>query len=209
MKEVLRWIALLAAAAALASAPAAAETILDLTPSDPPAPAAPTPAVPAPSAPAAGFRGEYLRNLAELEEKLVALAGATPAELYRWRPGEGVRSIGEVYAHVVASNTLLPRSWGAPPLDGVDPAALQQSPPEKAQLVALLERSIEHVRKAFEDASPVDLERRVPAFGREATVRELFSTLVNHMHEHLGQSIAYARLKGVVPPWSAGAAAEH
>jgi uncharacterized damage-inducible protein DinB len=27
--------------------------------------------------------------------------------------------------------------------------------------------------------------------------------LVTHMHEHLGQSIAYARSIGVTPPWSA------
>ena len=204
MKQSLRWIALLVCAAALAPAPAAAETILDLTP-DPPAPAAaPTPA---PADP--GFRGEYLRSLADLEEKLVALAEATPAELYRWRPGDGVRSVGEVYAHVVATNVLLPRLWGAPALAGVDAAALQQAPPEKAQLVALLARSIAHVRNEFEKASPVDLERRVQAFGREATVRELFFTLANHMHEHLGQAIAYARMNDVVPPWSAGTAAEH
>jgi uncharacterized damage-inducible protein DinB len=29
--------------------------------------------------------------------------------------------------------------------------------------------------------------------------------LVSHGHEHLGQSIAYARTIGVVPPWSEGA----
>jgi hypothetical protein len=23
-----------------------------------------------------------------------------------------------------------------------------------------------------------------------------------HMHEHLGQSIAYARMNGITPPWS-------
>jgi uncharacterized damage-inducible protein DinB len=27
--------------------------------------------------------------------------------------------------------------------------------------------------------------------------------MANHMHEHLGQAIAYARVNGVVPPWSA------
>jgi hypothetical protein len=28
----------------------------------------------------------------------------------------------------------------------------------------------------------------------------------NHLHEHLGQSIAYARTNGVTPPWSMGGA---
>jgi hypothetical protein len=26
--------------------------------------------------------------------------------------------------------------------------------------------------------------------------------MLNHLHEHLGQSIAYARMNAVVPPWS-------
>ena len=32
--------------------------------------------------------------------------------------------------------------------------------------------------------------------------RPVFTTMMNHLHEHLGQSIAYARMNGVVPPWS-------
>ena len=39
---------------------------------------------------------------------------------------------------------------------------------------------------------------------REITERALFVLILNHMHEHLGQSIAYARMNGVAPPWSEG-----
>jgi uncharacterized damage-inducible protein DinB len=35
------------------------------------------------------------------------------------------------------------------------------------------------------------------------TVRGALLLATTHMHEHLGQSIAYARTIGVVPPWSA------
>ena len=38
--------------------------------------------------------------------------------------------------------------------------------------------------------------------GREMTQRALLSAMLNHMHEHLGQSVAYARVNGVAPPWS-------
>jgi uncharacterized damage-inducible protein DinB len=51
--------------------------------------------------------------------------------------------------------------------------------------------------------SDADLEKKVKAFGgREMTQRQLMLIILNHMHEHLGQSIAYARSNGVTPPWS-------
>jgi hypothetical protein len=31
----------------------------------------------------------------------------------------------------------------------------------------------------------------------------VFFELALHMHEHLGQSIAYARMNTIVPPWTA------
>jgi uncharacterized damage-inducible protein DinB len=51
-----------------------------------------------------------------------------------------------------------------------------------------------------------DLDRKVEMFGKETTVRGVLMVLANHIHEHLGQSIAYARANKVVPPWSAKAA---
>jgi hypothetical protein len=32
----------------------------------------------------------------------------------------------------------------------------------------------------------------------------VLTLLVSHLHEHLGQAIAYARMNGVAPPWSEG-----
>ena len=39
-------------------------------------------------------------------------------------------------------------------------------------------------------------------FGNDNTERAAFMMALNHLHEHLGQSVAYARMNGVVPPWS-------
>ena len=50
-------------------------------------------------------------------------------------------------------------------------------------------------------ASEFDTE--VEAFGFPASKRAYLLILLSHAHEHLGQSIAYARSIGVVPPWSA------
>jgi hypothetical protein len=48
-----------------------------------------------------------------------------------------------------------------------------------------------------------DLDRMIKMFGMDFTVRNFSVTMIAHLHEHLGQAIAYARMNGVVPPWTA------
>jgi len=75
---------------------------------------------PAPlTAPAAGFRAEYVAEVDTVGTKLVQLAEAMPADKYGWRPGPGVRSVGEVYMHVVAGSSMLPTFLGASPMEGI------------------------------------------------------------------------------------------
>src|SRR6266849_10616980 len=63
-------------------------------------------------APTSGARAEFLDGLAYYEQRFTRLAEAIPAEKYAWRPGEGVRSIGEVYAHISAANYGIARALG-------------------------------------------------------------------------------------------------
>ena len=39
-------------------------------------------------------------------------------------------------------------------------------------------------------------------FGQKSTARGMWITTATHLHEHLGQLIAYARSNNVTPPWS-------
>ena len=73
---------------------------------------------------------------------------------------------------------------------------------DKGQILAELRRSFDHIRAAAMNASDSDLEKAVQMFGAKTSQRGVFVTMLNHLHEHLGQSIAYARMNGVVPPWS-------
>ncbi len=155
-----------------------------------------------PAAPIAGFRAEFLAGLAEVEEKLAGLAEAVPAEKYTWRPAEGVRSVSEVYMHVAGGNYFIPRSFGAQPPEGIGRDL--ETVTDKAKVVETLRQSIAHVRRAVLATPDSDLDREVDLFGGKSTVRGAMSLLANHMHEHLGQSIAYARMLGVTPPWSRG-----
>jgi uncharacterized damage-inducible protein DinB len=188
-------LALLLLSMALPAAPALAAA----APAAPP----PAPAAAPASIPASGYRAEYLRGLDDFGKKLVDLAEAMPAEKYTWRPGEGVRSVGEVYVHVAQANFGLPRIWGSPVPAGVDVKALASQAGDKAKVVDGLRRSIERVRQAVLATPDGDLDRKIRIRDHDGTVREMMSLIGQHMNEHLGQSIAYARMNGVVPPWTA------
>lgn len=154
------------------------------------------------TAPATGFRADFLQLLDEVQEKLVSLAEAVPAEKYGWRPGEGVRSISEVYMHIAGGNYLLPSFIGIPAPDGIS-RDMEKTVTEKPKVIEALKQSFDHLRQATLKTSDADLDKKANLFGREASYREVFMIISNHCHEHLGQSIAYARMNGVVPPWSA------
>lgn len=145
-----------------------------------------------------------LSQIDQAREKLVALAEATPAEKFGWRPAEGVRSVGEVYAHVAGGNYFLPTFWGAKVPDGVDPRGFEKQGGDKAKTIDTLKKSFDYLKQQIQALSPADLDKKIKMFGRDAQVRDTVMTLASHGHEHLGQSIAYARMNGITPPWSAG-----
>ncbi len=149
------------------------------------------------------------RTVAVAHEKFVALANAMPEDGYAWRPMDGVRSVHDVYVHIAADNYFVPALMGvaAPPETGVtdDPATyreFERREMDKADAVAHLGQSFEHLLRAM-DATAGELEREITFWGGSTTtVGNGWIRAVTHLHEHLGQSVAYARANGVVPPWS-------
>ena len=171
-----------------------------------PAALAQTPAAPAaPAVPAArpsGFRGEFLAQQDGVEKEILGLAEATPEGKYGWRPAPGVRSVSEVFIHIVGGNYLLGGFAGIKPPDGLD-KEMEKNVTEKAKVVEELKKSFAHLRAGIAATADADLDKSVKFFGRDFTVRGVLLITANHEHEHLGQSIAYARMNGIVPPWSA------
>lgn len=152
----------------------------------------------APAPPLPGFRGEFITNLDEVQGKLFELVEATPADKFGWRPAPGVRSISEVYMHIAGGNYFLATFLGVEPPKGMPD--LEKSVTRKADVIAEMHKSFDHLRNAA--AHVDDLEKPVKMFGTATTHRGVLMTMLSHLHEHVGQSIAYARMNGVVPPWS-------
>jgi len=149
-----------------------------------------------------GVRGEFLNELKIQEGKFVQLAQAIPADKYTWRPAEGVRSISEVFLHVSAANFNLPRNFGVQPPAGFKVQGFDKSTTDKDKIIQTLKDSYAHLRQAVTDMPDSAVETPLDWFGAKSTYRGVFFFILRHGAEHLGQSIAYARSNGVVPPWS-------
>jgi uncharacterized damage-inducible protein DinB len=157
---------------------------------------------PASAGPASGPRAEFLEEIAYYEQRYTRLAEAMPAEKYSWRPGEGVRSVGEVYAHIVAANYGIARALGTAPPAGLDFKAIPALSGDKPKLIQALKDSFAHFRGAIIALNDADADKPQKMFNRQTTLRGSFIAITGHFGEHLGQSIAYARMNGVVPPWT-------
>jgi uncharacterized damage-inducible protein DinB len=144
-----------------------------------------------------GYDGEWRH----VSQQLVALAEATPADKFAWRPAAGVRSTSEVYMHIAMANLYLLSVTG-PKM----PADLKQDAEKtvtsKAEVIRWLKLSLDAVKQAHEAETPKDLARKVRIMDRDATADGMYLRILVHANEHMGQLVAYARMTGVVPPWS-------
>ena len=144
-----------------------------------------------------GYDGEWKH----VSQQLIALAEATPAEKFAWRPAAGVRSTSEVYMHIAIANFYLLSVTGPKMPAGLNEDS-EKTVTSKADVIDWLKRSLDAVKEAHLAAKPSDLERKAHIFDRDATVDGIYLRILVHDNEHMGQLIAYARMNGIVPPWA-------
>jgi uncharacterized damage-inducible protein DinB len=163
-------------------------------------------------------RQDLLDPFMSAADESLALAKAIPEEKYTWRPMEGVRSFGEVFAHMAGSTLLFCSYAGVQPPAG--PAhdlaviymkrgfempeifAAERGIKTKAQTIEIMDQAFHVASDMIRQMPDSDLEKRIDFFGTPMTIRALLIHMGDHLSEHLGQSIAYARVNHIVPPWS-------
>ncbi len=160
------------------------------------------PTVVAPTAPTSGARFEFLDEISYFEQRFERLAEAVPPEKYNWRPVEGVRSIGEVYMHVVGMNYNIAKMLGTPVPAGIDTKAMTSYATDKPKVLQALKDSFAQMRTAILALKDADLDKEIKTPRGQTTMRGSFFMVAGQYGEHLGQSIAYARSIGIVPPWT-------
>lgn len=145
-----------------------------------------------------GYDGEW----GHVSRQLVELAQAIPADKYTWRPAPGVRSVSEVYMHIALANFYLLSVTGPKMPADIKSENMERTVTSKAEVIAMLKRSLDAVKTARAQLRPGDLERKVEIEGKQVTVDGMYLRILVHDNEHMGQLVAYARINGIVPPWS-------
>jgi uncharacterized damage-inducible protein DinB len=145
-----------------------------------------------------GYDGEW----GHVSRQLLALADAIPADKYSWRPAPGVRSVSEVFMHIALANFWLLSVTGPPLPSDMKSENMEKTVTAKPEVTEWLRRSFDAVKQAHATVKPADLQRKVTVANRPATVDGMYLRIIVHANEHMGQLIAYARMNGIVPPWS-------
>jgi len=146
-----------------------------------------------------GYDGEWKH----VSSQLTDLAQAIPEDKFAWRPAAGVRSTSEVFMHIALANFYLLSVTG-PKMPAQLTGDSEKKITSKAEVISWLKKSLDAVKEARLTLKPQDLQRKVHIADRDATVDGVYLRIIIHDNEHMGQLIAYARMMGVVPPWSKG-----
>lgn len=135
----------------------------------------------------------------DVRDWILTAARQTPDSEYAYRPTPGVRSLGEIYAHVAGSQFMFcAMGLGEkPPAEG----NVEKTAHTKAEIVAALEASNAYCAKAYAQSDARGMEP-VKVFGEDRT--RLFALTMNatHDNEHYGNIVTYTRMLGRVPPSS-------
>ena len=154
------------------------------------------------------IRSRFLSDLDSLQSKFLQLANAFPDDKYGWRPGPGVRSVAEVFMHVASEYYLYtPLAYGGTrsPVIPRQQGGLQtfeKSASAKSDVLKHLNDSFAYTKQQLNALTPAQITGTQKLFGRDMTIVETTLIMSDDLHEHLGQLIAYARMNGIVPPWS-------
>jgi DinB superfamily len=154
------------------------------------------------TAPSYDMKAQSLADLQGVQKKFVDLANTLPADKLTWRPSADSRSFAEVFLHVAGERYGILGLMGVAPPAGFDGKTFEKSTTDRARIVEELNKSWEFTQKAINGMSNADFAKLLPKLGPQANAGDVVYILVADAHEHLGQSVAYARENGIIPPWT-------
>lgn len=157
------------------------------------------------TAPSYDMKAQSLLDLERVQKKFVDLLNAVPSDKLTWRPSADSRSFAELFLHVAGERYGILSLMGADKPAGYDGKTFEKSTTDKAQIAAELNRTWEFAQKTINGMTNADFAKLLPKLGPQANAGDVVYILVADAHEHLGQAVAYARVNGIVPPWTAEA----
>lgn len=156
----------------------------------------------APAQNSSDFRNEILNQFEIASEKMIALAEAMPADNYDWSPDGVAMPVGQVYMHIARYNYVLPEmALGKEAPGDLDLNNMEQIR-NKEEVLEHLRQSTDYMKTLVSELSQEELNGSTKLYGRTVDGWAVLLQLQTHLNEHLGQSIAYARMNNITPPWS-------
>jgi len=153
--------------------------------------------------PSYDMKAQSIIDLQQMQKKYTELAQSIPADKYTWRPEAGTRSVSELFLHVAGANYGIPTMMtGTAPAPGYQKEGFEKSTTDKAKIIDQLNESFAFAIASVQKMSNADFAKAEKKLGPDANDGDVVYILVTHNHEHLGQSIAYARVNGITPPWT-------
>src|SRR5258708_14619790 len=113
---------------------------------------------------AGGIQAAFGKDAGTLSDKFTGVARVMAGK-YDWKPGQGVRSVGDVFNLIVTENRMLVGVLSGTPNKGAKPAPITD--PEKLQ--EALKATYVDLQKAITGLSDNDLQAPVKLFGRDMT----------------------------------------
>jgi uncharacterized damage-inducible protein DinB len=157
------------------------------------------------TAPSYDMKAQSLQDLQIVQKKFVDLANTVPTDKLTWRPSADSRSFAEVLLHVAGERYQILALMGATPPSDFPAKGFEKSTTDRARIVDELNRSWDFAQNTINGMTNADFAKLLPKLGPQANAGDVVYILVADAHEHLGQSVAYARVNGIVPPWTAEA----
>src|SRR5439155_499508 len=108
-------------------------------------------------------------------------------------------SVGEVFTHITAADCGIAGARGTAPPAGIDLKAITGLFADKPKVLQAMKDSFGHFRNAIVALNDADADKPQKMFNRQTTLRGSFLMITGHFGEHLAQSIAHARVNGIVP----------
>jgi uncharacterized damage-inducible protein DinB len=142
---------------------------------------------------------EVKQRYATVRDNLQKTAEAMPEENYGFKPTPEIRSFGELIAHVADAQTGICGGAAGQPKRGT--AAGKKT---KAELVAALKESSAACDAVFEATTEENSGSAVSMGQLKGSRLGMLEYNMGHDLEEYGYLAVYLRLKGVVPPTSAG-----
>jgi hypothetical protein len=150
----------------------------------------------------------YEDQLRLVEEDVLGLARAVPAEKYSFAPSSGsfagVRTFGEQVRHVAtmiymtAAIVLEEKSPYGPGRNDNGPDGIES----KADTLKYLEGSVAYARRAMASLSKKNQLDLLNTYFGPMPRAAIAAGIAYHSFDHYGQMVVYARMNGVVPPAS-------